>query len=73
MLTVVVLQFFAPCRLGGCDDQSYSSVWVGSDKLEDNACGRLNSNSKSPWDFCGNGNTILVGAPKITRQFNLTT
>ena len=72
MLTVVVLQIFAQCRWVGCDDQSYSPVRVGSDKLEDNARGKLNSNSNSPSDFRGDGNTILVGAPKTTRQFNLT-
>ena len=40
--------------------------------LEDNARGLLNSNSNSPSDFCNDGNTILLGAPKTTRKFNLT-
>ena len=68
----MVLKLFAQCRWGGCDDQSYSPVWVGSDKQEDNARGQLNSNRKSPSDCRGDSNTILVGAPKTTRQFNLT-
>ena len=72
MLTVLVLQLFDKCCLGGCDDQSYSPVQVGSDKLEDNALEQLNSNSNSPADCCSDGNTILVGAPKTTRQVNLT-
>ena len=70
--TVVVLQIFAQYCWGGCDDQSYSPVWVRSDKLEDIACEQLNSNSNSPSDFRSDGNTILVGAPKTTQQFNLT-
>ena len=41
-------------------------------QLEDNARGRLNRNSKSPSDCRGDGNTILLGVPKTTRQFNLT-
>ena len=68
----MVLQLFAQCRWGGFDDQLYSPVRVGSDKLEDNARGQLNINSNSPSDFRGDGNTILVGATKTTRQFNLT-
>ena len=68
----MLLQLFAQFRWGGYDDQSYSPVQDGSDKLEDNARGMLNRNSKSSLDFRGDGNTILVGAPKTTRQFNLT-
>ena len=40
--------------------------------IEDNARGQLKSNSNSPSDCRGDGNTILVGAPKTTRHFNLT-
>ena len=72
MLIVVVLQLFAQCRWDGDDDQLNSPARVGSDKLEDNARGQLISNSNSPSDCCGDGHTILVGAPKKTRQFNLT-
>ena len=72
-LTVVMLQLFSKCRWDGNDGQSYSPALVGSDKLEDNARGKLNSKSNSPSDFRGNGHTTLVGAPKITRQFNLIT
>ena len=64
-LTVVVLQLFAQCRWGDCDDQSYSPVWVGSDKLEDNPRGQLNSSSSSsnsPWDCHGDGNTNTCGS-----------
>ena len=64
-LTVVVLQLFAQCCWGGCDDQSYSPVWVGSVKLEDNLRGQLNSSSSSsnsPWDCRGDGNTNPRGS-----------
>ena len=64
-LTVVVLQIFAKCRWGGCDDQSYSLVRVGSDKLEDNPCGQLTRSSSSinsPWDCRNDGNTNPRGS-----------
>ena len=67
-----MLQILAQCRWGGDDDQSYSPARIGSDKLEDNACGQLKSNSNSPYDFRSNGHNILMGAPKTTRHFNLT-
>ena len=67
-----MLQLFAQCRLGGCDDQLYSPVGVGYNKVEHNACEQLNINSNRPSDCHGDGNTILVGAPKTTRQFDLT-
>ena len=69
----MVLQLFAQCCWGNCNDQLYSPVRFRSDKLEDNARGKLNINSNSPLDCRGDGNNILVGAPKPTRQFNLTT
>ena len=59
-----MLQVFAQCRWGGCDDQLYSPVRVGYDKLEDNARGQLNSNRNSPSDCRGDGNTILVEKQK---------
>ena len=65
MLTVMVLQLFAQCHWGGCDDQSYSPVRVGSDKLEDNPRGQLNSSSSSsniPWDCRDDGNTNPRGS-----------
>ena len=71
MFTVMVLQLFAQCRWGGCDDQLYSPVWVGSDKLEDNPRGQLNissSISNSPWDCRDDGNTN----PRGSAQNNLT-
>ena len=43
-----------------------------SSLLEDNDRGQLKSNRNTPSDCHGNGNTILDGAPKTTRQFNLT-
>ena len=52
--------------LGGC------LMWNNVSVLESNARGKLNSNINSPSDCRGNGNTILVGAPKTTRQFNST-
>ena len=67
----MVLQLFAQWRWDGCDDQSYSPVRVGSDKLEDNDHGKQKINSNSPSNFRSHSNTILVGAPKTTRQYNL--
>ena len=44
------LQIFAQCCWGCCDDQLYSPVQVGSDKLEYNACGQLFRNRNTPSD-----------------------
>ena len=49
--------------------QKLKQPYISTSLIEDNARGKPNSNINSPLDCRGDGNTILVGAPKTTQQF----